>query len=229
MRRSPIVVAVLAAIVAAIAPPDPGASEPARVAIVRVDTWDSAPDGPLDLSRDWQLNPHAPSTTFRYPPAIILDGPQRALRLRTDHETVSLWRMVRADLRRTPRLVWEWKALALPAGGDVRQPRRNDQAARVMVLFEGWKSIVYVWDTQAPVGTEVRPDELATVDRVLVVVRSGSARLGQWHHEERDVRADYQRIFGEEPRQVKLVSVESHSDDVESESEALFGGIRFER
>jgi hypothetical protein len=61
------------------------------------------------------------------------------------------------------------------------------------------------------------------------VVRSGSARLGQWHHEERDVRADYQRIFGEEPRQVKLVSVESHSDDVESESDALFGGIRFER
>ena len=91
------------------------------------------------------------------------------------------------------------------------------------------KSIVYVWDTQAPIGTEVRPDEFAPVDRVLVVVRSGSAQLGQWQHEERDVRADYRRIFGEEPPLVKLVSLESHSDDVQSESHTLFGGIRFER
>lgn len=229
MRRFPIVMAVLVGIVAAIAVPDRGGSQPARVAVVRVDTWDTAPDGPLDLSRDWQLNPHAPSTTFRYPPAIILDGPHRALRIRTDHESVSIWRMVRADLRRTPRLVWDWKVLGLPAGGDVRQPGRNDQAARVTVLFEGLKSIVYVWDTQAPVGTEVRPDEFALIDRVLVVVRSGAARLGQWQHEERDVRADYRRIFGAEPPPVKLVSLESHSDDVQSESDTLFGGIRFER
>jgi len=197
--------------------------------LIRVDTWDTAPDGPLDLTRDWQLNPRAASTTFRYPPAIVRDGAQRALRLRTDRETVTLWRLVQADLRQTPRLVWEWKALTLPAGGDVRQPRRNDQAARVTVLFEGFKSIVYVWDTQAPVGTEVRPDEFGPVDRALVVVRSGADGLGQWQREQRDVRADHRRIFGQEPRRVKLVSVESHSDDVAGESEALFGPIRFER
>ena len=36
-------------------------------------------------------------------------------------------------------LVWEWKALLLPAGGDVRYPRRNDQVARLMLLFGGMR------------------------------------------------------------------------------------------
>jgi Protein of unknown function (DUF3047) len=220
--RALVVIAVTTAVLA------PRASDTAP-ALIRVDTWETAPDGPLDLTRDWQLNPYAPSMTFRYPPAIVRDGTQRALRLRTERETMSLWRMVKADLQRTPRLVWEWKALRLPAGGDVRQPRRNDQAARVMVLFEGMNAIVYVWDTQAPIGTEVRPDEFAAVNRALIVVRSGADGLGHWQQEQRDVRADHRRIFGDEPRPVKLMSVESHSDDVAGESEALFGAIRFER
>jgi hypothetical protein len=230
MRDAAIVVAVLVvAIAAEIAMPDPAASQATGVAIVRVDTWEAVPDGPLDLSHEWQLNPRAPSKTFRYPPAIVVDGAQRALRLKTDHETMSIWRLVQADLRRTPRLTWEWKALALSAGADVRKSGRNDQAARVTVLFEGWKLISYVWDTQAPVGTEVRPDQFGMVERVLVVIRSGSAGLGQWQREERDVRADYRRLFEEDPPAVKLVSVESHSDDVEGQSEALFGRICFER
>jgi len=228
MRAGIVVVGVVALTVAAIATQDCVAAQSTSVTMVRVDTWDAVPDGPLDLSRDWRLNPRAPSKTFRWPPAVVVDGAQRALRLKTDRETMSIWRLVQADLRRTPRLTWEWKAVALPEGADVRKSGRNDQAARVTVLFEGWKLISYVWDTQAPVGTELRPDQFGMVDRVLVVVRSGSAGLGQWQHEARDVWADYRRLFAEDPPAVKLVSVESHSDDVESRSEALFGRICFE-
>ena len=226
MRRFCVLAALL------LAPAGPGLAVaqslgPPRAGTVRVDTWES--EGPLDLSREWQLDPNAPAPTFKYPPAVVVDGGQRVLRLKTDHESVSIWRAVRVDLRDTPRLTWDWKALTLPDGGDVRQPKRNDQAARVMVLFEGWKSLLYIWDSQAPVGREIRPDVFATVDRALVVVRSGPAALGRWHRERRDVRADYRRIFEEEPRAVKWIGLESHSDDVQSQSEALFGSIRFER
>lgn len=96
------------------------------------------------------------------------------------------------------------------------------------MLFTGFKSIVDVWDTHAPVGTHVRPDEVATVDRVLIVVRSGPDGLGQWQRETRDVRADFRRVFEAQPRAVKWLGVESHSDDVKSRSEALIGSIRFE-
>jgi hypothetical protein len=147
MRAGIVVVGVVALTVAAIATPDCVAAQSTSVTMVRVDTWDAVPDGPLDLSRDWRLNPRAPSKTFRWPPAVVVDGAQRALRLKTDRETMSIWRLVQADLRRTPRLTWEWKAVALPEGADVRKCGRNDQAARVTVLFEGWKLISYVWDT----------------------------------------------------------------------------------
>ena len=196
--------------------------------LVHVDTWDAAPPGPLVLPGEWRLYP-GPTTTFKHPPAIMLDAGRFALQLKTDRESVGILRIVRVDLDATPILTWEWKPLTLPVGGDVRKPRQNDQAARVMVLFEGMRAIVYVWDTTAPVGSIVRPDEFAPVDRALVVVRSGPGGLGQWHRETRDVSADYRRIFEEGPRAVKSIGVESHSDDVRSESAVLFGSIRFER
>jgi hypothetical protein len=196
---------------------------------IRIDTWDTSAIGPLSLSLEWQPYPRSASAPLKSPLAIVVDGGRRALRMKTDHESVKIWREVRVGVNQTPRLVWEWKALALPDGGDVRTPTRNDQAARIMVLFEGWKAILYVWDTMAPVGTEVRPEEFALVDRALVVVRSGPAELGQWRAERRDVRADYLRLFGAQPKSVKGIGLEGHSDDTESQSEVLFGMIRFER
>lgn len=196
----------------------------------QVDTWASASaGGPLILPGEWQLYPRSSLSTFKYPPAIVIDGGHPVLQLKTDHESIGIWRAVHVDIKATPLLVWEWKPLLLPAHGDVRQPTRNDQVARVMVLFKGRKAILYVWDTNAPVGVEVRPDMFGAVDRVLIVVRSGPSGVGQRHREKRDVSADYKRIFEEEPRAVRWVGLESHSDDVRSQSAVRFGQIRFER
>jgi hypothetical protein len=90
------------------------------------------------------------------------------------------------------------------------------------------KGILYIWDTVAPVGTEVRPDEFEIFDRVLIVVRSGPEGVGQWVRERRDVLADYRRVFGAEPRSIKWIGFESHSNDTKSRSGALFGAVTFE-
>src|SRR5436309_1610467 len=115
------------------------------------------------------------------------------------------------------------KALLLPEGGDVRSPRRNDQAGRVMLLFEGMRAILYVWDTTAPIGAEARSDSLDLFQRVLIVVRSGPQGIGEWQREKRDVYRDYRRLLEEEPTPIKWVRFESHSDDVRSQSPVLFG------
>jgi len=91
LRTAVVVVVLVALTIAGTAMPDSAASQSAGVTLVRLDTWDVVPDGPLDLSRDWQLNPRAPSKTFRDPPAIVVDGAQRALRLKTDRGK-SMWR-----------------------------------------------------------------------------------------------------------------------------------------
>ena len=197
------------------------------VSTVRVDDWDAQPIGPLNLSATWRRYADE-RAVFKQPPAIVQDEGRPVLQLMTDGEAMRVGRTLKVDLKKTPWLVWEWKPLVLPEGGDVRNPKRNDQAGRVMVVFEGMKGILYVWDTTAPVGTEVRPDELELFERVLIVVRSGSRDLHQWSRERRNVSEDYRRLFGEKPRSIKLVGVESHSDDTESRTSMLFGTLRCE-
>ena len=195
---------------------------------MRVDNWDALAPGPVDLSV-WRVYPFTQSAKFKVPPAIVLDDGRRVLRLRTESEAMRIGRPMKIDLKVTPWLAWEWKALELPEQGDVRESTRNDQAARIMLMFEGMKGILYVWDTMAPVGTESRPDELDIFDRVLIVVRSGSSDgVGRWTRERRDVLADYRRIFGDAPRPIKWVGFEAHSNDTRSHSTALFGAVSFE-
>jgi hypothetical protein len=192
-----------------------------------VDDWDVQPPGPLDLARGWQRYPPA-TTPFTHPPAIVLDGGRHVLERATAAEAMRVGRAMAVDLRHTPWLTWEWKPLALPDRGDVRDARRNDQAGRVMVVFEGLRGLLYVWDTTAPVGTEVAPDGLELFQRALVVVRSGPAGTGRWWRERRNVRDDYRRLFEEEPPRIKLVGFESHSNDTRTRSAMRFGRLSFE-
>jgi hypothetical protein len=198
------------------------------VATVRVDDWDTRPVGPLDLSTTWQRYPEG-GTAFKQPPAIVPDAGRRVLQLRTDGEAMRVGRALKVDLDTTPWLVWEWKPLVLPEGGDVRNPERNDQACRVMLVFEGMRGIQYVWDTTAPVGTDVEPEDLLSLfRRRLVVVHSGPAEIGRWSRERRNVADDYRRLFGGPPPAIKLVGVESHSNDTHSHTAVRFGALQFE-
>jgi DUF3047 family protein len=194
---------------------------------IRVDSWSGRGPGPLDLSTEWRRYPPEP-TALRQPPAVVLDDGRAVLQLATAGEALRIGRAVKVDVTTTPWLVWEWKALVLPDRGDVRDGKRNDQAGRVMLAFEGMKGLLYVWDTTAPVGTEARPGELELFQRVLIVVRSGAGELGRWSTERRNVHEDYRRVFGEEPRAIKLVGVESHSNDTRSRTAIRFGPLRFE-
>ena len=194
---------------------------------IRVDDWESRALGPVELGNRWRTYPFFERPVFKQPPAMVEDDGRRALRLATEGEAMRVGRAIKVDLRRTPWLVWEWKPLVLPGGGDVRDRNRNDQAARVMVMFEGMRAVGYLWDTTAPVDTEVQPDQLEMFQRSLVVVRVGSAGLGRWHGERRDVAADFRRAFDEEPGLVTWIGFESHSNDTRSRSAAVFGPTSF--
>jgi hypothetical protein len=65
------------------------------------------------------------------------------------------------------------------------------------------------------------------LDRRLLVVRSGSAGVGAWQTETRNVLNDYTKLFGSAPGHVRAVGIESHSEDANHTSEALFGSLSF--
>ena len=80
----------------------------------------------------------------------------------------------------------------------------------------------------APVGAESISDGFELFRRALIVVRSGPQNVGQWERQRRDVAADYRRIFGAEPRMIKWIGLESHSNDTHTSTEVLFGTVRFD-
>jgi hypothetical protein len=196
---------------------------------VGVAGWDAYRAGPLDLSGPWR--PYPPNVTagsFKHAPVITVDGGRPVLQLATEADAVRIGREAKIDVTQTPWLVWEWKPLVLPDGGDVRNRKRNDQAGRIMLVFAGMKALLYVWDTTAPVGAEARSDPFDFFQRVLIVVRSGSQGVGEWSRERRDVYADFKRVYEEEPPALKWVGVESYSDDTKTRSAVRFGPVHFE-
>jgi len=134
-------------------------------------------------------------------------------------------------LSATPILEWTWKVTVLPKGADGRRAATDDQAGQIYVVWPRFPQAVrsqiigYTWDTTAPAGSIFKSQKTGTV--TYVVVRSGPSELGKWLTEQRDVRADFKRIYGEEPEDPGAISIGIDSDDVKSTAEAFFGRILF--
>jgi hypothetical protein len=157
-----------------------------------------------------------------------------ALRLRSERSSFALHRDVVLDVRQYAMLAWSWKAVKLPAGGDVRDPSRNDQAAQVYVIFPRWPApqtasdvIGYVWDSQAPVGTTLTHPKLPNLR--VIVVESGTANLDTWQRYVRNVADDYRALFGRPAPRMGKVALMIDTDDTRGEAEALFGDLTFFR
>ena len=66
-------------------------------------------------------------------------------------------------------------------------------------------------DTTTPMTTIAKSQKTGTV--TFVVVRSGSAELGKWLMERRNVAEDYTKIFGESPDNPRVITISSDSND----------------
>ncbi|HEX9818254.1 MAG TPA: DUF3047 domain-containing protein [Methylomirabilota bacterium] len=157
-----------------------------------------------------------------------------AVRLRSEGTSFALHRDVVVDVREYPILTWSWKMTRLPAGGDVRDSARDDQAAQVYVVFPRWPSprtnsdvIGYVWDTRAPAGTTLTHPRAPNVR--IVVLQSGGRRRDTWLREQRNLAEDYRALFGGQPPRVGKVALMIDSNDTRGAAEALFGDLAFTR
>jgi hypothetical protein len=58
------------------------------------------------------------------------------------------------------------------------------------------------------------------------VVESGAGRLNQWINYERDIRADYEKAFGEPPGALIGIGIMTDSDNTRSHAQAWYGPIQ---
>jgi hypothetical protein len=203
------------------------AAELAAQPAIVVEDWREAGGGGRPPA-GWSFYGREPQ--LKFPPAVVVDDGRRALWLKTEHYSVRLARKTDVDVSHTPVLSWEWKAVTLPEQGDIRGEIR-DQVARIVLMFPPRyrpRMLGYVWDTRAPVGAEAHTKQ-TMLDRWLVVVRSGSADVGRWVREARNVERDYTRLFGGTPPAPMAVGVESHSEDAAHASEVYIGPITLGR
>lgn len=159
----------------------------------------------------------------------------RVLHLKSKIESSAIRKDLRGkiDLKATPVLEWTWKAVALPKNGDCRKKTADDQAAQLYVVWPRFPEAVrsqiigYIWDTTTPAGTIVKSEKTSTV--TYVVMRSGTADLGKWITERRNLVDDYKKIYGGQPDGPGYISVAIDSDDTVSSAESFFGTILFKK
>lgn len=125
-------------------------------------------------------------------------------------------------------LKWSWKISGTVPGGNELSRQGDDYAARVYVVFPGrffWqmKALNYIWANRLPKG-EFVPNAF-TANAKLIAVESGPAHAGQWVGEQRDILADYRRVFGEDPPEAGGIAIMTDTDNTGAEAYAWYGDI----
>lgn len=157
-----------------------------------------------------------PFTQFR---AVALDG-ERVLRVEADQSYGNLVMALPHDTS-AHALSWRWRLDEPNAQADLRRKEGDDSPVKVCAFFDeplaavpfverqllrvarGMSSeplpaasVCYVWDSKLAPGTQLVN---AFTKRVRVIVLRGpEAPLHKWQVEQRDVVADYMRLFGDE-------------------------------
>lgn len=175
----------------------------------------------------WEEKRFKGRTDYR---AIEIDG-VRALSAHSRDAASSLYRRMRIDLAQTPYLHWSWRIEGTLGDLDETTRAGDDYPARVYVVVSGglfsWstRAVNYVWANRRPEG-EIWPNAFTSNAR-MVAVRSGDALAGRWLRERRDVRADFQALFGADVRYVNAVAIMTDTDNSGGEAQAYYGDIHF--
>ena len=200
--------------------------------LVVVEDWRQPKLGARGIPAGWQGQSWG---SPKYEFTVVDNDGHRVLHLRSQGEgsTISKDIKGKVDLKQTPILEWSWKAVVLPKGGDSRRKATDDQAAQLYVAWPRFPEAVrsriigYVWDTTAPAGLVAPSEKTGTV--TYIIVRSGTADLGRWVTERRNVVEDFRRIYGEAPEAPGAVSIAIDSNDTTSSAESFMGSIFFRR
>lgn len=188
--------------------------------------------------------PGKKSTRYR---AVRLDGRDAVLG-ESDSAASMLRQNLRVEASELGKLGFSWKVPKMISGADMTQRDSDDSPVRVLLAFEGDRSkfsaknamlselalaltgeplpyatLMYVWGTHsAPESVVINP----RTDRIRkLVLESGPGRLGRWLDYERDIRADYEKAFGEAPGALIGIAIMTDSDNTRQKASAWYGPV----
>lgn len=183
---------------------------------------------------------------------VTLDA-QRALRIEAQASYGNLVHSL-ADDPQTHSLSWRWRLDEPNLASDLRRKTGDDSPVKVCALFDlptsavpfverqllrlartrsseplPAASVCYVWDSRLAAGT-VQDNAFSRRIR-FIVLRGPDAPLRTWVSEQRDVWADFKRLFGDEaenPPPLVGVAVGGDADNTQGRSVAHISAITLE-
>jgi hypothetical protein len=225
------------------------AATPPRPADIGTSPW-AEQSGTTDDRADHRWGhrsfPGKAATRFQY---VRLDG-RDAISVQADASASMLRQQLRVEPQQLGVVRFSWKVPALIEQADLASRDRDDAPVRIVLAFEGDRSrfsaadaalselaqvltgeplpyatLMYVWCNKREPGTVIRSPRTDRVRKL--VVESGPRRLNHWLEYERDIRADYERAFGEQPGALVGVAIMTDSDNTRSRTRAWYGPVRF--
>ena len=196
-----------------------------------VENWAKMAVGAHGIPPGWQGHKWG---NPKYDFTVVQDGAGKALQLKSDNDSSSISKEIKVAVKQYPILEWKWKVVALPPRGNARKGDTDDEAAQLYVTFPRFPTAVrsriigYIWDSTEPAGASFPSAKVGTVH--FIVVRSGSADLGRWITETRNVLEDFKKIYGEEPGEpAGAITLSINSQNTGSRAESFFGEILFKK
>ena len=99
------------------------------------------------------------------------------------------------------KLRWRWKIDGVNTNGSERDLKKFDHAARVFIAFDTFigppRTLNYLWGDAEKTGTVLEHPKSGRAQ--IFVLQSGNARTNEWIAEERDVTADWKKVFAGKP------------------------------
>lgn len=171
-----------------------------------------------------------------------------ALQAHAESSASMLRQRLKVPAEQLGRLQFQWQIEQLIQGADMAERDVEDAPVRLILAFEGDRSrfsaknamlsdltealtgeplpyatLMYVWCNHRPVGTVIVNPRTDRVRKM--VVESGQANVNQWRHYERDVRADFEKAFGEAPGALKGMAIMTDTDNTRTNARAWYGNI----
>jgi hypothetical protein len=144
---------------------------------------------------------------------------------------------------------FSWKVPDLIATADMSHRDFDDSPVRIVLAFDGDRSVfspknatlnelsrlitgeempyavlMYVWSKQRPVGSIIHSPRTDRVRKL--VVQSGPEHLHQWLDYQRNMKVDFEHVFGEPPGTLVGIGVMTDTDNTRTTAQAWYGPLQ---
>ena len=191
---------------------------PERIAVARFSTGDRG---------GWRDESFAGETAY----VFEAQGAVTALHARAKGTASGLYREIEIDLTKTPVVTWDWALGGGKEGLPARQKTGDDYPLRLYFVVKRGLfnldtiAVQYVWSLSEAVGSHW-PNPFAS-GVMQIAVDSGTDQRGRFIRHSRDLRADFQKLFGETIDRIDVVAIMTDADNAGGVSEGWYGDVSF--